>query len=174
MSTSEDEKFADASSSLQVQIPSTIEFLQIDKMGESTNLTIASHLKLKGASNYNEWRSAVEDAIQGSGLKRWIREGLDIPEEVDIFSKNANPEQAKLWTAWENGDGRAKVLIKNSLTIDCVSTATDKKTALEMWQALEHKYNGTGEVLLWNCIEDYCRIDYDAYNDINKFLATFT
>ena len=61
----------------------------------------------------------------------------------------------------------------NSILSEPTGVIKGKTTALEMWEALEHQYQGTGEVLLWNCVEAYCRIDYNQFNDITKYRTTF-
>ena len=43
-----------------------------------------------------------------------------------------------------------------------------------MQEALEHKYTGTREVLLYSYIENYARIDFNQYNDVLKYRLAFT
>ena len=62
----------------------------------------------------------------------------------------------------------------NSLYSSPLRVIKGKKTVLEMWEALEHEYAGTGEVLLYSCIENYARIDFNQYNDVLKYRSAFT
>ena len=140
-------------------------------MGES--LAISSHLKLKGAHNYSDWRQAIEAAVEGHSLGRWLRKKAKVPDQVDEDDEKADAEKLKIWLEWKAGDGKTKLLIMNSILAEPSSVIKGKTTALAMWEALEHQYHGTGEVLLWSCIENYCRIDFDQYNDITKYRSAF-
>ena len=62
----------------------------------------------------------------------------------------------------------------NSLYSGPLRVIKGKKTVLEIQEALEHKYTGTKEVLLYSYIENYARIDFNQYNDVSKYRSAFT
>ena len=135
-------------------------------MGET--LVVANHLKLKGIANYGYWRQALEAASQGHGLEQYYRKKARIPKGVDEDDEGTDEKELELWEKWKAGDGKAKTLIINSVFQEPMSIIKGKKTALEMWEALEHQYKGTGKVLSYTYIEDYVQINFNQFNDIHK------
>ena len=115
----------------------------------------------------------MEAAIEGNGLGRWFRKTAKVPAFVDEDDDDVDKDQLKAYLDWKASDGKAKLLLMNSILSEPTSIIKGKTTALAMWEALEHQYQGTGEVLLWNCVESYCRIDYNQFNDITKYRTAF-
>lgn len=153
------------------QVIPRISYTTTFSMGESFGLS--SKLALKGAINHSDWKEAMNATIKGHGLGKYINSRYKAPAYVDEFDDKVDQEALKKYMEWEAGDSKTQILIRNGISVEATAIVKGTKNALEMWEALEQQYNGTGEVLLWNCVESYCHIDYDNFNDITAYTSEF-
>ncbi|CZS92400.1 uncharacterized protein RAG0_02842 [Rhynchosporium agropyri] len=67
--------------------------------------------------------------------------------------------------------------MKLAITLNCkagpLAHTTGKTTALDMWEALQAQYEGRGNVLVYNAIQDYVKLQYNDFNSLEKFVVAF-
>ena len=54
-----------------------------------------------------------------------------------------------------------------------LSHTNDSMTALQMWEALQHQYEGSGTVLRYNAIQTYVTMNYGDFASLEEFVVAF-
>jgi len=67
--------------------------------------------------------------------------------------------------------------MKLAITLNCkdqpLTHTTNKTTALDMWEAIEEAYEGTGTVLAYHAVNKWRTITYEDYDSFEKFIIAF-
>uniref|UniRef100_A0A1E1L9Q9 GAG-pre-integrase domain-containing protein n=1 Tax=Rhynchosporium agropyri TaxID=914238 RepID=A0A1E1L9Q9_9HELO len=67
--------------------------------------------------------------------------------------------------------------MKLAITLNCkagpLAHTTSKTTALDIWEALQAQYEGGGNILVYNAIQDYVKLQYNDFNSLEKFIIAF-
>lgn len=131
--------------------------------------------RLKGESNYMQWKVDIINIAKSNGLLRYISPEAKKfkPKEVQIWDEKASEESIKKWEAWESGDSTMQLAITSNCGRVARLHTVDKKSALDMWLALETQYQGQGVVLNYNAIVDMITDKYENYSSLESFVISF-
>ncbi|XMA13681.1 hypothetical protein WAI453_006472 [Rhynchosporium graminicola] len=144
-------------------------------MSSSTSLNLADGHKLKGGENYTEWRDKVLNIAKTNGISKFlnVKSRDHVPKEVDEWDDEVDDKALKKWQDWESGESQMKLAITLNCKAGPLAHTTGKTTALDMWEALQAQYEGGGNVLVYNAIQDYVKLQYNDFNSLEKFIIAF-
>lgn len=145
------------------------------KMASSSLLTLQDAHKLKGIENYPEWRDKVLNIAESNDISKFVdpESKNHIPKEVGEWDSKASKDEREIWKEWKAGEARMKLAITLNCKSGPLQHTVGLTTALDMWEALQHQYEGSGNVLLYNAIQDYNKIAYEDFNNLEKFVVAF-
>ena len=89
--------------------------------------------RLQGAQNFPTWKERITRILDVS----------DAEEHID--SMKVTPTDPADLAAWKKIDSRAMLIIMDGVNDHIVPHLSGKKTALEMWKALESMYQSKNE-----------------------------
>jgi hypothetical protein len=69
-------------------------------MGEGSLMSFPTALKLKGAGNYTEWKTAILNMARGAGLRDYLDEDQELPPQINIKTETDKDKVAK-WKEWD-------------------------------------------------------------------------
>jgi hypothetical protein len=75
---------------------------------------------------------------KSNSLSRYIHDKCVPPKQVDEFDIKAIQEELDLWLRFEAGDANMQLAITMNYKALPLQVCQGKKTALEMWKALQH------------------------------------
>ena len=149
--------------------------IQRKKMSSHTSLSLPEASKLKGAENYQQWKDKVINIAKSNGIAKFLHEKSRTkkPQEVDEWDDDVKEEDLKKWQDWETGESQMKLAITLNCKAGPLGHTQGKSTALDMWESLQHQYEGSGTVLEYNAIQTYVSMKYDDYTSLEKFVVAF-
>ena len=107
---------------------------------------IASIPKLKGKSNYEEWRNAMQGFCEMNGYWRYMLG--EIPKPISPTEKELAPTTKEAFETklmkWLTITDSIQGAIRTTCTIDLMSQVGDMGLASEMWKRFESLYRDTG------------------------------
>lgn len=102
--------------------------------------------KLKGKSNYEEWRNAMQGFCEMNGYWRYMLE--EIPKPISPPEKELTPAAKEAFETklmkWLIITDSIRGAIRTTCTIDPMSHVGDMGLASEMWKRVESLYRDTG------------------------------
>ena len=137
------------------------------------SLHLPASMKLKGEENYTIWKDQMLDLATSNQLKKYISEKARKPDFVDVDDEKADAKKLEEWQSWEAGDAHMKLVISYNCQSMPQQVVMGKKTALEMWQALQIQYEGKGYVIKYNAIQKYVMLKYEDFTDLTSFIIAY-
>jgi hypothetical protein len=144
-----------------------------DNSTTSTSLHLPASMKLKGEENYTVWKEQMMFLAKSNQLKKFISENAKKPDFVDEDDEKAVGDKLKEWQDWESGDARMMLAISYNCQTTPQQVVMGKKTALEMWQALQIQFEGKGYVIKYNAIQKYVNLRYEDFTDLTSFIIVY-
>ena len=146
-----------------------------DNIGSSTGTTslhLPASMKLTGEENWPLFKDAIENLLDVNGLGRFISAKAKPPNEVDDEDENGSPEYTK-WKEWKASDSKAKLILLYNVDKSLVGLIRGKKTAKEMMDSLNQRYEGSGWVTKYHALVEFYTIKYDDFDSLTEFIVAY-
>ncbi|KAK6586176.1 hypothetical protein PZA11_001233 [Diplocarpon coronariae] len=141
----------------------------------SAALSLPESQKLKGAEDYSQWRNKVLNLAKSNALTMHLhtKARTHAPPEVDLWDRSITNEERDNWVRWEAEESQMKLAITLNCKPGPLAHTEGDKSALDMWEALQKQYEGSGTVLEYNAIQTYVTIKYDDFNSLEAYVVAF-
>ncbi|EKD11974.1 hypothetical protein MBM_09837 [Drepanopeziza brunnea f. sp. 'multigermtubi' MB_m1] len=145
------------------------------KKMSSHSLNLPEASKLKGGENYQQWKDKVINIAKSNRISKYInpKSRSLIPMEVDECDDTVKAEDLQRWLDWDTGESQMKLAITLNCKAGPLGHTQGKATALDMWEALQHQYEGSGTVLEYNAIQTYVTAKYEDFSSLEQFVMAF-
>ena len=146
-----------------------------DNIGSSTGTTslhLPASMKLTGEENWPLFKDAIENLLDVNGLGRFISAKAKPPNEVDDEDENGSPEYTK-WKEWKASDSKAKLILLYNVDRSLFGLIRGKKSAKEMMDYLNQRYEGSGWVTKYRALVEFYTIKYDDFDSLTEFIVAY-
>ncbi len=132
---------------------------------------IASIPKLKGKSNYEEWRNAMQGFCEVNGYWRFMLG--EIPKPISPHEKELTPTTKEAFETklmkWLTITDSIQGAIWTTCTIGPMSHVGDMGLASEMWKRFESLYRDTGFIERDSIFIRLSTLTFSDFDDVAQF-----
>ncbi|OWP01747.1 hypothetical protein B2J93_2339 [Marssonina coronariae] len=141
----------------------------------SIPLILPEAQKLKGVENYDQWRDTIINIAKIYGIAKHlhIKSRTHAPIEVDEWDPSVSTTALNNWKKWDSEESQMKLAITLNCKAGPLAHTQGKKSALDIWEALQKQYEGSSQVLAYKAIQGYATAKYEDHTSLEAFVAAF-
>ena len=122
-------------------------------------------MKLTGEDNWPLFKDAIGNLLDVNGLGKFISVKAKPPKQVDDEDESDSAEYTK-WKDWKANDSKAKLILLYNVDKSLVGLIRGKKSAKEMMDSLNQRYEGSGWVTKYHALVEFYTIKYDDFDSL--------